>query len=824
MGASDIDITTLPVYPHLDAIAEQFFTERELLITAGAGAGKTTLVPLHLLRHPKSGKGKIALLQPRRIAARAAADRIASLLGEQRGDTVGLHTKFEKATGPRTTLEVMTEGILVRMLQDDPALSSFDTVIFDECHERNIQGDLALAMVLDVKRGIRPDLGILFMSATPSMEDLSIIFPGLRRIDIPGKTFPVSLSYHPPETGEKIWDGAVRLVSHALKNNAAPGDILVFLPGFREIVKAREKIEAAAEKMGGNINVEILHGSLSPEDQQRVLQPDAKARRVILSTNIAETSLTIPGVGTVIDCGFERRVRFSPRTGMGHWETVRISAASAEQRKGRAGRTGPGTCFRWWRNDEALEETAPPEIMTADLAPLALEIAVWGTPDLASLTFLSPPPPTHYRRARELLARLGLIDADGVITERGRRAASLGIHPRLGRMVVEAEEKGQGKTAALIPAILEEGDASPTSDFRDRIESWMGGKPGNRRVTEEASRIARKAGCGASINASDAVPELAGPLLLLAFPDRSAVRAESHGQMSRWILAGGRRALCRERFSGYDFLVVTDIDGGVSDGRIMLAAPLQKDDILEASGTAAENVRIDWKGWKPEIYVEIWAGALLLETKRHSAIRQEHLKAETMQRLHQLGIESLPWDEASRRFIARARFILRNNPECGFPDMSDQSLQQSADTWLLPFAALNGGELWNESSLLKGLEYRLGYANLQKLNDLAPEYVLLPSGKKQKIDYEQGEVPVIAARLQEFFGCAGTPEVGGHPALLHLLSPAGRPVQITRDLRGFWKGSYHEVRKELQGRYPRHYWPLDPMAAEPTSRAKPRKN
>lgn len=827
------DITSLPVYPHLGTVADIFLEKRLLLVSAEPGAGKTTLIPWKLLQGNGYSKGKILLLQPRRIAARAAAERIAHLLGEPVGHTVGLRTRTETVAGPSARLEVVTEGVAVRIIQNDQALEGYGTLIFDEFHERNIMGDLALTLALDCKKNLRPELGFIFMSATIESTVLTPLFGDVPFVSVPGRTFPVEVEYHPPLKNEKTWEGASRLSRIILEKGHEDGGLLVFLPGYGEIIRARELLER--QPITG-CTIGILHGRLSPEEQRKAFIQAKGLRKIILATNVAETSITLPGIRAVVDCGLERRVRFSPRTGMDHWETGRISAASAEQRKGRAGRLGPGNCLRLWDANEKLEPRSIPEIMVADLAPLVLETSCWGAKNSGEFSWLTPPPVSHLRRAEALLRELGMLDDSGAVTRMGRAAAGMGLHPRLARMVILAREEGHGATASLVAALLEEGGglSLASSDFRDRIEEWIAREKDSRRTTpdatvrrvrEEALRIIRTSGGGTDLSAGTIKPELAGPLLLLAYPDRSARRSGVQGAMTRWTLGGGRAAFSSAAFSGSEYIVVAEIDGGETDGRVLLAAPIEKTEILKAfPSSLTERISITWKGWKPSAGMEIRVGGLVMETRKSELPEKDVIVREALSRLKSEGLQALPWNDVSRLFLARCRLAQKRNPFPGIPDFSDAALMDDAEQWLVPFGRWDGLPVWDEYSVLQGVRFRLGHGLIGKLDSWAPESVVLPSGSSRRIDYEGGEIPVIAARLQEFFGCADTPLVGGEPALLHLLSPAGRPVQVTRDLGGFWTRTYRDVRKELLGRYPRHYWPENPMEAEPTARAKPRKN
>lgn len=830
------EITSLPVYPRLGEIADTLARDGLMMLQAEPGAGKTTLVPWHLLLTGVATEGKILLLQPRRIAARAAAERIAALLGERAGETVGLRTRQETLAGSKTRLEVVTEGVLTRIIQNDPSLSKYHIVIFDEFHERNLQGDLALALAWECREALRPDLQFLFMSATPPGEALKKTLGDIPVIDVPGRSWPVEVFDRPPLAGETPWQGAARLAREAreLLNGQGGGDILVFLPGFYEIRRTQETMIETNPELASDIV--LLHGKLPPEAQRRVLLPaDAATRRIILATNVAETSLTIPGVRAVVDSGLERRVAFHPRTGMDHWETVEISEASASQRRGRAGRLGPGICLRWQRPDTPRRKFSPPEILMADLTPLVLETALWGAASALELTWITPPPAGALRQAEELLKKLDMLDDAGKITALGKQAARLGLHPRLGRMLLKAA--GRLPTAAVIAAILEEGDplGGNDPDFRDRLSAWAAWKNGMKgalradaalRIEKEAERIVRAAGATTQPLHGDAIdPSLAGSLLLLAYPDRAAQRIGDNrlGESARLLLTTGRAARVKGALAGEEFLVVADMDGGNTEARVFLAAPLDRGD-LEAglAGRPEETHQFFWEGWTPHMRAEIRLGSLLLGEKSNPVLRPEELKQAARERLAKEGIAALPWNDALRHLLARCRFAGRCGNRRDWPDFSDSALLAGMEEWLVPFGNWDGKAVFTSDSLRQALAARLGWKNGTVLDELAPEFLVLPSGTRKRMDYESGDIPIVAARLQEFFGCRETPRLCGEPVLLHLLSPAGRPMQITRDLDGFWERSYPDVRRELRGRYPRHPWPDDPRAASPTSRAKNR--
>ena len=830
------EVTALPLYPHLDETAGTLATRHLLMLHAEPGAGKTTLVPWRLLAHKAFAGTKFLLLQPRRIAARAAAERIAALRGERLGRTVGLRTRMETIVGPATRLEVVTEGVLTRIIQNDPSLTGYGLVIFDEFHERNLQGDVALAFTWECREVFRRDLRILFMSATPPTAELQAAIGDLPAISVPGRSWPVRPFDRPPLKGETPSGGAARLALEAreMLDAEGGGDVLVFLPGFREIRQAWDELVRMRPHLGPAIA--ILHGRLPPEEQRGLLAaPPDPSHRIILATNVAETSLTIPGVRAVVDSGLERRVRFHPRTGMDHWETVEISAASAVQRQGRAGRLGSGICLRWYRSEDPRKSFSPPEIMEADLAPLLLETALWGAATPLDLTWITPPPPGALKQAAALLEELGLIDSHGRITASGRQAAAMGLHPRLGRMVMKAKEPGWLVTAAVTAAIMEEGDplGGDDPDFRDRLSAWAAWASGERndlrqdagrRIAREAERIMRIAGAGRqTIRGADVDPSLAGRLLIHAYPDRAAQRVGAGGvaKAARLVLATGRGARIKGGLGQEEFLVAADLDGGETEARVFLAAPVSRTDIENGlAGPVTTSLHFSWESWTLRTRKEMRVGRLLLDEKRGVTPSPDDIRQAVRERLAREGLDALPWNDAARRFRARCLFVGRCGRHGRWLDFSSGALMDDLDGWLLPFGNWEGGAVFTGESLLQALIGRLGWENRRIIDEVAPETWLLPSGTRKRLDYEAGDVPVIAARLQEFFSCRETPRLCGQPLILHLLSPAGRPVQITRDLDGFWERSYPAVKKELMGRYPRHNWPDDPRAAKPTAQAK----
>ncbi|NTV53213.1 MAG: ATP-dependent helicase HrpB [Candidatus Firestonebacteria bacterium] len=832
------EISRLPIYPCLDSLADTLAQQGLLLLSAETGAGKTTLFPWKLLAHTAFTPGKLLLLEPRRLAARAAAYRIASLLGEKVGQTVGLRTRQETQVSRETRLEVVTEGVLTRLLQNDPSLETYNTILFDEFHTRTLQGDLGLALAWEARKLFRPDLKIALLSATLPWEDIQKAFGNLPRVEVPGRAYPVSVAYCPaPSMFEKPWDAAARLSQAALAElkSQGAGTVLCFLPGYAEMHRAQELLAARLAHMRDKIF--LLHGQMPAEKQREILEPgNALGLRVILATNVAETSLTIPGVKAVVDIGLERRVRFSPRTGMDHWETLPISQASAEQRKGRAGRLGPGQCYRWWSENEVREKFSTPEIAEADLAPLVLETALWGSLSPLDLTWLTPPGESALKRAKSLLTELALLDEFGKITPMGREAVKLTVHPRLAKMVLDAQKAGVLDTAAVMAALLENEDLLSVQDpdFRDRLTAfrdWARGENPKintgaaKRVGEDARRILRA--LGKSPEAADKLDidaEFTGELLLAAYPDRVAKRTRLDDPLtSRWLLASGRGAIVKGVFAREDFLAVADLDGGEQDARVFLAAPVSRRE-LEAgiAGKPREVWTLTWNGWKPKAKLELKVGALVLREQTGGVPALEVLQASALARLRNRGLAELPWSIAAKRFLARCRFVEKWGTRPGWPAWSDEKLLETATQWLLPYGRWNGSEVWDEAAVLAALEGYLGWERKRLLEELAPDSLTLPSKSTKKLDYETGEVPVLSARLQEFFGCRTTPKVCGQALLLDLLSPAGRTVQKTRDLDGFWDRAYPEIKKEFMGKYPRHPWPDDPRGSKPTARTKKR--
>jgi ATP-dependent helicase HrpB len=841
----DASLPVLAALPELEAVLA---AGTSAVLEAPPGAGKSTGVPLALLEAPWLTGKRILMLEPRRLAARAVAARMAETLGEPVGETVGYRMRLDTRVGPRTRIEVVTEGILTRQLQRDPGLEGVGCVIFDEFHERSLQADLGLALVLDARRHLTPELRVLVMSATLDGAAVARLLGNAPRITAAGRSFPVETRYATPLPGRRDDPPLDRAVTATVRRalDETEGDLLVFLPGAGEIRRVAEQL--APGSLPAGVTVLPLYGDLSKEEQDRAVRPGTPGqRRVVLATNIAETSLTIPGVQVVVDSGYERRARFDPATGMGRLERVRISRASADQRRGRAGRLGPGTCYRLWTEAEhrALLEHTPPEITQADLAPLALELAGWGSTDAGELDWLDPPPAPMLAQARELLASLGALDDSGRITPHGREMAALGTHPRLAHLLLKAKAAGQGTTACALAALLGErdllrGDSRfADADIRTRLEVL--GREGAASLQVDAQAVRQVRRVAGQLTRQLKVPEsgpldtaAAGPLLALAYPDRIARnRAESRESRSgRFQLTGGRAAVFSQpqALAGAEFLVIPALDAGDREARIQLAAPLTLADIEAALGDQLVRAnRVAWDSREQAVVArrELRLGQLVLREERLTHPPTDALVAAVLAGIRELGLGALPWTPALRQWQARVKLVAGADPRppAPWPDVSDEALMATLETWLAPWLeGVTRRDHLARVDLAAALHSLLSWEQQRRLEELVPTHLTVPSGSRIAVDYEDGGQPSLSVRLQECFGLADTPCIveGRVPVLLKLLSPARRPVQVTRDLRSFWATTYHEVKKELKGRYPKHYWPDDPWNAEPTRRVRPR--
>lgn len=854
------------------ALRAAFERHRDAVLQAPTGAGKSTLVPLALLAQPWVGGRTILMLEPRRLAARAVAARMASLLGERVGDTVGYRMRLDTRVSSATRIEVVTEGVLTRRLQDDPALEQVACLIFDEYHERSLAADLGLALALDARRELGASFRVLIMSATLDGVRAAALLGDAEVVSVPGRAFPVELRYlgrgppllPPAATGDGgAWHDAAaltRVVAAAVRQALleSPGDVLVFLPGAGEIRRVENALRDGA--LPAHVTLWPLYGEMSAAAQDAVLEPAAAgSRKLVLATNIAETSLTIPGVTAVVDAGLARRARFDPASGMSRLELVRISRAASEQRAGRAGRVAPGICYRLW-SEGAHASLAPettPEILEADLAPLALELARWGAHDATRLRWLDTPPAPALQQARELLTRLEALDAGGRLTLVGQDMARLPVHPRLAHMLLAARTLDALATAAQLAALLSERDllhpgaqrGERDPDIRSRLELLHGAAGGDRVLIDRVQRGARslrdavRALASAAPGPQPSLPplppipagQLAGALLALAYPDRIGQRRAGGG--GRYLLANGRGAA----FSGSvslareEFIVALQLDEREREARIDLAAPLDRALIEQLfAAHILTEARFGWDARAGAVLARRVRrlDALLLEDTMLPPADDDRTIAAMIEGIRDSGIEALPWNADSRALQARMQFVRaleRHEPArpelSDWPASDDAALMASLEQWLAPYlAGVTRREQLARLPLAEALRARLGAAQQRALELLAPRELTVPSGSRVRIDYVDANAPCISVRLQEVFGLATTPRIanGAIALTLKLLSPAQRPVQITRDLAGFWRSSYLAVRKDMRGRYPRHHWPDDPLQAPPSRGARRR--
>ena len=830
---------SLPIEPLLPALVGTLGESRCAVLQAPPGAGKSTLVPLALLEADWLGEARVLMLEPRRLAARAIATRMASLLGEPVGGRVGYRTRLDTRASSATRLTVVTEGVLTRMLQSDPALEGTGLVIFDEFHERSLQADLGLALCLDLRAHLRDDLRLLVMSATIDTAAVAALLGGAPVLSSEGHAFPIETRHLPRPDARSLAAATARAVRMALEHDQ--GDVLVFLPGAAEIRRVERQLQD--DGLPQRVSVHALFGDLAAGQQDAALAPAAAGhRKVVLATSIAETSLTIEGVRAVIDAGLARSARFDPVTGMSGLVTTRVSRAAADQRRGRAGRTAPGTCYRLWPGHETvgLEPAAAPEITSADLAPLALDLAAWGVSDPATLSFLDPPPAAHLAQARDLLGRLGALDPEGRITPEGRRMARLGTHPRLAHMLLAGERLGETTLACELAAILSERDllrgpgAASDADIALRVDLLRGeGRAPadcdiDRGALSRARRQARTWERQFQPTAGGAAPvRREGVLLAAAYPDRiGAARGDG-----RFLLSGGRGALFREPqpLSRKAFIVAAELDAGEREARIFLAAELDRPDI-EAHLPDLLQVEdvIRWDPGERAVVArrERRLGAILFDEARLEAPDPTRVQAAMVDGLRQLGLDALPWSAAASALRRRAEFLRRHlhGDDAAWPALDDASLLRDLESWLAPWLdGVTRTAHLARLDLRAILAARFSYGQLQELDRLAPTHLDVPSGSRIAIDYGDPDAPFAAVRLQEVFGMMQTPALasGRVPLTLRLLSPARRPVQVTRDLGSFWSRGYAEVRKELKGRYPKHYWPEDPFNATATRRVRP---
>ncbi len=817
------DLPDLPVTTVLGRLLDALETRPNAVLVAPPGAGKTTLVPLALLDAPWRGDGRILLLEPRRLAARAAARRMASLLGEEPGGTVGFAMRMESRVSAATRILVVTEGVLSRMILDDPQLPGIAAVIFDEFHERSLDGDFGLALALDAQSALRPDLRLIVMSATLDGARVAGLLGGAPVIESEGRSFPVELRYRERAPGVAAEDATARAIRDALAGET--GSVLAFLPGQGEINRTAERL---ADKLPTDVDVVPLHGQLDGKAQDGAIRTAPTGRRkVVLATSIAETSITIDGVRIVVDCGLSRVPRYEPATGLTRLETVRVSRASADQRAGRAGRTQPGIAIRLWRAEQtaALPAFSAPEILEADLSGLVLDCAAFGVTDPATLSFLDPPPKPALAEARALLVELGAIDDVGRLTEVGRAMRGLALPVRLSHMVAEAARAGHAADAAMLAVLLtERGLGGDGADIERRLSRFRGERSARavaaRQLAERLERQAAKRGA-----AAPGEPPSAGALLIHAFPDRVAM---ARGERGRFVLANGRGAIldAADPLAGETFLVVADLQGKAQNARIAAAAPIGE---AELRGALGERIgRTTETAFDParravRVREATRLGAILLSERMLPAPSGAEADRAIVEALRAHGLSLLPWSREATALRHRLAWLRRGLGE-PWPDVSDAALTASLDHWLLPF--LSGEASFDKidaNAVREGLMSLVPHDLQRRIATLAPTHFEAPTGSRVPIDYA-GETPTLSIRVQELFGLDEHPSIAGGtvPLTLELLSPAHRPIQTTADLPRFWRGSWADVRADMRGRYPKHVWPEDPVLAEPTSRAKPR--
>lgn len=817
--------TPLPIDAVLDELSRTLEAHHAAVLVAPPGAGKTTRVPLALLDAPWAKGKKIIVLEPRRIAARASADRMAKSLGERAGETVGYRVRFGSKISRATRIEVVTEGIFTRQILDDPELSGIAAVLFDEFHERSLDADMGLALARDAQTGLREDLRILVMSATLDGARVAKLLGEAPVVESEGRAFPVETRYLGRKADAPIERQMADAIASALRADA--GSVLAFLPGAAEIRRTQNLLGERIQD--SSIEIVPLFGALDAAVQDRAISPAPKGtRKVVLATSIAETSLTIEGVRIVVDSGLARVPRYEPDIGLTRLETVRVSRAAADQRRGRAGRTEPGVCYRLWDEPQtaSLAPYTQPEILSADLSSLVLDLAQWGVADPAALSFLDPPPQPAWKEAKGLLAELNALDGDGRITAEGKSLRALALPPRLARMIVDSHRAGEGEAAAEIAAIITErglgGDSVDLEHRRDQFRRDRSPRAASARdlARRWASQVA------ASEKAATGEGDLStGLMLAYAFPDRVA-RNRGNGS---FVLANGRGAAVDQTSSlaRAPYIAIGEMTGTAASGRILLAAQISQDEIEQHFAEHIESVE--------EISFD--RGAMALRARRKRALHAITLSETTLavspsedtarifaDGLIAAGLDRLPWSKAARQWRDRVMFLRKAEGD-SWPDLSDDGLIARRDDWLVPalydkiaLKDISAGDLSDALMALLPWEMRA------RLDREAPTHFEAPTGSVLAIDYEAEQGPTIAVRLQELFGLNTHPSIaaGKVPLVLELLSPAQRPVQVTRDLPGFWRGSYSAVRSDLRGRYPRHPWPEDPANALPTRRVKPR--
>jgi ATP-dependent helicase HrpB len=830
---------SFPIHAVLHDLETCLGSHNRVLLQAPPGAGKTTIVPLHLKNTPWLKGRKILVLEPRRLAARATCYRMADLLDQQPGQDIGYITRLDTKTSPQSRIEILTESILTRRISKDPELADVGMIIFDEFHERSIHADLGLTLCLDIQKNLREDLRILIMSATlDSQGILDTLGEHTPIITASGHCHPVTTRHVPPAREERIEEHTARIIRRVLVEES--GSLLVFLPGVPEIRRVLTLL--AAKSLPLDVNIFPLFGTQSRDDQDKALNPALPGtRKVVLATPIAETSLTIEGIRVVIDAGLSRTSRYSPRTGMDRLETIPVSRSSADQRRGRAGRLEPGICYRLWNSTRqaTLPAHHPPEIATRDLCDLILTLADWGTTDLTALDWVTPPPRAHQETARLLLTTINALDPQGRITQHGRDIQKMGTHPRLAHLILEADKMDLGWTGCVVAALFMERDIFEHTPGRGRkrdirlrldvMEGMITKKPLERGVNKAVCRriLAQARIWKKRLHVKDGqlVPEACGPLLALAFPDRIGKRRSNTNEETGYLLTNGKAG----RFPGPDpltsfsWLVIPELDDKGNEAMIQLAAPVDRAWLEDHLGNMWQ-IQEEY-GWDParkeatarEI---VYFGKIRVRSSPLCDPDIQRLQEVTIQAIRDQGLSLLPWNATTRSWLSRVRFLIHHGLD--LPAHDDQTLRDELETWLAPFFSQPIPRL-EKIDLLSGLKSRLSWNNQQLVHTEAPTHMTVPSGSRLPIRYEDDQ-PILAVRIQEIFGWQKTPRIAGNrvPVCIHLLSPAHRPVQITTDLAGFWETGYSEVKKELKGRYPKHYWPDNPLTAQATKKTKKR--
>jgi ATP-dependent helicase HrpB len=822
-------LPALPVLEAVPALKQALARQGCAVLAAPPGSGKTTLVPLLLLDEPWLAGKKILMLEPRRVAARAAAARMAHLLGETVGQTVGYQIRFDKRIGKSTRIEVITEGLLARRLQADPELPGVGLVIFDEFHERSLDADLGLALTLDARANLNPDLRLLVMSATLDTQRVAKLLDDAPVIESGGKMFPVEIRHVPVRADDYLDVSVTHAVLQALQETR--GDILAFLPGGREIRHAQRRLQ---ERLATSVMICPLYGELSNAEQDVALTPARDGRRkIILATNIAQTSITVEGVTTVVDGGYARVARFDLGSGANRLETQRVSRASADQRAGRAGRLGPGVCYRLWNKDQHASLLAhdTPEILAADLSRFALELASWGVADPSALALLDPPAATSWSYARDLLCELGAVDAQGRITAHGRELARLPTSPRRAHMLLVARKNNLAALAAWTAALLEERDAGAGSvDLSQGIEAVQARRADpqlQRRVQESAMQMLRLLGEDTATVASLATQDI-GRVIAWAYPERIARRRAGQVGVYRCEDGGEARMNEKEALAQSEWLAIAHWDA-VTPRKIRLAAALTESEVLQDHAERIQSFNdVRWDAQNEIVVAEQQKrlGALVLERRPLRKGQEDAVRAALLTGIRSLGVQVLPWTDAARQWCARVSSLRAWRPQEQWPDVSDAGLLENLADWLGPhLEGLSRRDHLSRLDLMSILNSQLDYTAQQNLARLAPTHLSVPSGSSVALEYSKDAAPpVLAVKLQELFGLARTPTIneGRTAVLIHMLSPGKTPVAITQDLAGFWARGYLDVKKDLKGRYPRHPWPDDPLTAPATRRAKPR--